>query len=279
MNRLLAPAIAALLLSLSACAKPQTAFPHATPAEVSAEAELHQQYLRMQRAKGLVIGGKNKKSARPRLEAVTARIAPAAINLCRDMGLPDPQGCAYSVHMKRGAEDKPNAYTDGRDVYINTPMIRHAATDDELALVMAHEFSHIIMNHHAGIQQNMIMGAVLGAAVDAALGANNNGAGLGAQAAGESYSPSYEREADYVALYITARAGYDYAKSIDFWRRISLTLPDSIYFSSTHPTNPERYVVLKKAVAEINTKQKNHMALIPSLRKDMAANNETGGRT
>lgn len=259
----------ALLLSMTACANTQTVGPLATPSEIALETEHHHNYLRESRAQGLVLGGVNKKAARPRVEAVAKRIAPAAIALCTDMGMADPKSCAYSIHIKRGAEDEPDAYTDGEDVFITGSMVQHTANDDELALVIAHEYAHIIMRHHDAARQNMLLGAMLGAAADAAIGTTAN-MKAGAEAGMLAYSPAFEREADYIGLYIATRAGYDYKKSTDFWRRMSLALPDSIYFERTHPTNPERYVVLNKTVAEISAKKSAKQVLIPEFKQDAA---------
>lgn len=276
MRRILFHCMGLLVIGLSACAQPRTMPPLATAEEVSREKLHHHQFLRESRAAGHVVGGKNRKSPRPRVESVAQRIAPAAIALCREMQITDPDGCAYSIHIVRGAEDNPNAYTDGEDIYITSSMVRHTQTDDELALVLAHEFAHNMMQHHAGVLRNMLIGAVVGAAADASLGYNDGTGGvLGAEAGALAYSPSYEHEADYIAMYIIARAGYDYGEATGFWRTISLTLPDSVYFSYTHPTNPERFVVLQKTASEIDVKNAKDIPLIPTLRETLTAQKGT----
>jgi hypothetical protein len=40
--------------------------------------------------------------------------------------------------------------------------------------------------------------------------------------------------------------------------------PDGIYVSTTHPTNPERYVAMQKTVEEISHKKKAREPLLPN---------------
>jgi predicted Zn-dependent protease len=74
-----------------------------------------------------------------------------------------------------------------------------------------------------------------------------------------------EREADYVSLYIIAVAGYDYNAAPNFYRRLASADPGSIKksFARTHPSSPERFIAMEKAVKEINDKKSKGLPLIP----------------
>ena len=90
----------------------------------------------------------------------------------------------------------------------------------------------------------------------------------GAQMAMAPYSADFEREADYVGLYIMARAGYNIDKAPDVWRMMSAANPEAIYVTSTHPNNPARTIAMTKTVAEIHAKQRSGQPLIPNIQKE-----------
>ena len=89
----------------------------------------------------------------------------------------------------------------------------------------------------------------------------------GATIGGLSYSQDFENEADYIGLYIMAISGYDIKKAPNIWRRFSVKDGgQGIYTSSTHPTNPHRFLALTKAIDEIKQKKNKNMALVPEFR-------------
>ncbi len=266
-----------LLLLLSACAQPVTfSAPPISPTELASEQMYQENYLKERKAQGLVHTVK-KRPVVPRLEAVAKRIAPAAVLLCRELGLrPDPRDCAYGIHASRGRNAKGdgllNAYADGKGVAITTAMVNFTEDDNELAYIIAHEFAHNIMGHIESKQQNAMLGMILGAAADglaARYGAYSKSSSMmntAAQAGALAYSPAFEQEADYIGLYLLARAGYDYHQVAEVWRRMSLEDRDSIYYASTHPSNAERFVLMRKFIAEIDAKKAANAPLYPEFK-------------
>ncbi|NBO18897.1 MAG: peptidase M48 Ste24p, partial [Proteobacteria bacterium] len=110
--------------------------------------------------------------------------------------------------------------------------------------------------------------ALLGVAVDALAGSQGYGTNgeftkMGASAGVLRYSAPFELEADYVGMYIMARAGFDITQAPGLWRRMSLENPQGIYNSTTHPTHAERFVALNKTINEITSKKKIGMELLP----------------
>jgi hypothetical protein len=174
--------------------------------------------------------------------------------------------CRYEVAILD--TDALNASTDGRRIVINRGMLRFVKTDDELALVMAHELAHDTERHIRAKTANATMGLAGGAAVDllfALGGVNTGGAFMKAgQAAGAGYaSAAFESEADYVGMYYMARAGYDVDGVEDFWRRMAVEQPSAIFVKSDHPATPARYLAIAKARDEIQAKRKAGAVLLP----------------
>jgi predicted Zn-dependent protease len=146
-----------------------------------------------------------------------------------------------------------NAYASGSgDVVVTAGLLRIVDNDAELAAVVAHEFAHHIANHIGRARTRTTIGALAGAVVGAYSGLGDL-SGLGAQAGRLVYSKSDEREADYLAAYITAWAGYDLDRAGGIWaklagagdRRVTAGLLD------THPAGPERLAAWELAKREI----------------------------
>lgn len=174
--------------------------------------------------------------------------------------------CAFGALAMK--DDALNAYADGRQIYITTAMMRFAASDEELAVVVAHEIAHNAMGHSDAKERNSGFGALLGAVVDVAAAANGVNTGgdfttLGAQAGATAYSQDFEREADYVGMYILARAGYPTGGAAQFWRRMAQESPGSIKYATSHPTTAERFIRLEEAAAEIEARRSAGEVLLP----------------
>jgi hypothetical protein len=175
--------------------------------------------------------------------------------------------CRYPVRIVD--KEQINAFADGDNIGITTGMIRFASSNTELSLVIAHELAHNIMGHIDKKKGNVAGGAAVGLVFDvlAALAGVNTGgafARLGARAGAGSFSQSFEAEADYVGLYLMARADMDFRAAPGFWRRMSTINPKSISHASTHPVTPARFLLLKKTIAEIEAKQTKGEELKPN---------------
>ena len=165
-----------------------------------------------------------------------------------------------------------NAYTDGKSIGITKGMLKFAS-DDELALVLAHELAHCFEKHISKKQRNAILGGLFGAFFDGLV----SGLGIptyrqyqriGQLAGAISFSQGFELEADYVGLYIMARAGYSTENAANFWRRMAKHDPlRSNSFTGSHPPTSERYILLSKTHLEIEKKIANGEKLIPNRMK------------
>jgi len=180
--------------------------------------------------------------------------------------------CLSPVALVR--DDSVNAFADGARVYISHGMIRFVENDQELALVISHEIAHNIMEHMDAKTKNALLGGGVGLIFDIAaafLGVNTQGAfsSMGVKAGGEKYSQEFEKEADYVALYLMALSGYSIDNAADFWRRMAALHPGGIEPSlrGSHPSSAERYVAIENIIKEIKQKIKENDLLKPEMKE------------
>lgn len=258
------------LLLLVACATPTTQRPGYSEDEYKAE-----QASQASRVKAANAGQFDDqktydetqlKALAARLDPIAARVEAASEALCKDMG---GKQCSFDVVLD-ASEKGLNAHADGQRVVVYPAMVEFATNDNQLAFVIAHEFAHSIMGHVASQQKNVAIGGLLGTLGDvlaSSQGVQTQGAfgKIGAQQALLRYSPEFENEADYVGLYILARAGYDIEQAPEFWRLMSIKSPNAIYRTTTHPTNPARSLAMEKTIAEIKAKQAAGQKLLPNI--------------
>jgi len=176
--------------------------------------------------------------------------------------------CPFAVYAQRGSEL--NAGADGQNVFVESALLRFA-NDEELSAVLAHEIAHNAMRHKDAQMKNALGGALLGALADiaSAYGGRNTGGQytkMGAEAGAQAFSQDFEREADYVGLYILAWSGQPVDKVAGFWRRMAVEHPTGIVFASTHPTTAERFVRLEQWSREINLKLASGDAFGPEMK-------------
>lgn len=170
--------------------------------------------------------------------------------------------CAYPVFVING--DEVNAFADGKAMYVTRGMMRFAQEDRELSLVLGHELAHNIMSHIDKKMTNAGLGLILDL-LAAVGGVNTQGAfsNLGAGA----YSQEFEAEADYVGIYLLARAGFDTSGTADFWRRMAAEHPGNIRsnHAASHPATSQRFIAIEQTIAEVDSKRKAGQPLMPNM--------------
>src|SRR5881296_450340 len=105
----------------------------------------------------------------------------------------------------------------GGPMFVNRGMIEAARTEGEVAGVMAHELSHVVLRHGTAqaskatkYEIGQVAGAVLGAIIGGGWGqVISQGTQFGLGAAFLRFSREYEKQADLEGAQIMARAGYD----------------------------------------------------------------------
>lgn len=203
-------------------------------------------------------------------DGVAARLqqsGPVRLSVLRDgarhtFRLTPALACDYGIELVEDYKNI-NAYADGERVYVTIRMLRFTKErPEELAFVMAHEFAHNALAHMTKTQSNRLLGSLLDvAATLQGMDTDDAFSDIGELA----FSEGFEREADYLGLYIAARAGVDITKAPNFFRRLALHAPESIadHYATTHPSTPERFIAMEKAVAEILEKKRGKALLKP----------------
>jgi hypothetical protein len=166
--------------------------------------------------------------------------------------------CEFPTLLVRSPEI--NAAADGRVLAITTGLFELTRSDDELALILGHELAHNILGHLKKIAPPKEKpGGLLDAFVRATIGT------AVAKTVTPPYSSENEKEADYVGLYLMARAGYNITAAEGFWRRLNETTRAKAV-TATHPSGEDRLRALQGAITEIKAKQKAKQPLEPNLK-------------
>jgi predicted Zn-dependent protease len=143
----------------------------------------------------------------------------------------------------------------GGPMFLNRGMIEAARTDAEVAGVMAHELSHVILRHgtlQASKGQKFQIGAIAGQVLGAIVGGKKGqviaqGSQLGLGTWFLKYGREYEREADLLGAQIMARAGYDPRQMANMFRTIQQQGggrgPEWL---SSHPDPGDRYAAINR---------------------------------
>lgn len=150
----------------------------------------------------------------------------------RDVWLRPEAACDYDVHLD--VSDELNARADGSSVHVSSALVRFAATDDELAVILAHELAHNVLQHREALDAESPARRV-----------------FGNLAVAPARLERVEREADRVGLFLMARAGFAFEVAPGFWRRFGEANWRVRWAQWGHPTADERARRLDGVVAEI----------------------------
>tara|TARA_B100000945_G_C20381745_1_gene597620 strand:+ start:200 stop:1291 length:1092 start_codon:yes stop_codon:yes gene_type:complete len=162
-----------------------------------------------------------------------------------------------------------NAFADGENMYFTLRITKWLLQEDlGVAIVYAHELGHNANRHINDKKTNAAVGMSFGLLAGILLGGNvgqtQDLMNMGSQIGANQYSVAYENEADYLSLYALALSGYDIEKTINFWRRFAIEVPNSIYSSTTHPSTSERFVRMEATIKEIQQKINSGVVLLPT---------------
>lgn len=172
--------------------------------------------------------------------------------------VPLTTACAFTVDI--GNAPHVNAYDDGRRIMVTTGML-DALTDQELAVILAREIAHNVLQH----SQAMQMRATVAGVIDALLPPKPDLSGFAGSAGIKTMDEKLDQDADRLALYMLARAGLNPASAIDTLERLAQRIPATVTSSYTalHPWTSERAGLMRNTVTEIRQKQAAKKALVP----------------
>jgi hypothetical protein len=159
---------------------------------------------------------------------------PLAVELMREgrtrtVTIPASPGCrsAFEVLLGPGM----TASADGRIVQIGVRFFERY-TDDEVAVVVAHELSHNILRHAARLEAAGVKRGLL-----SEVGRN-----------GRLFRLT-EDQADLLGAYLLRNAGYDPQIAVRFWREHGGDVDGGLFRSRTHPSSSARAKALETAIA------------------------------
>jgi len=171
-----------------------------------------------------------------------------------------PQPFDYEFFVVQDNEINAFAVPGGK-LFVNAGLIARAASEDELAGVMAHEIAHSA-GHHIVRQHEKGAAAGYASLLGIFLGIINPVLAIGSLAAGQAaqlrYQRDFEREADYMGVDYARKAGFDPSAIAQILRKLNAeqqinptTMPP--YFLS-HPMTGERLTNLEAILGKAEWK-------------------------
>jgi predicted Zn-dependent protease len=137
----------------------------------------------------------------------------------------------------------------GGPMFINTGLLKAVENEAQLAGVMGHEMSHVILRHgtnQASKAQLIELPAILGSQVagTSMLGKlTAAGLGLGANSVLLKFSRTAESQADLMGSHIMAEAGYDPDQLAVFFQKLNTAgQPPQFFSDHPNPDNRERAI-------------------------------------
>jgi hypothetical protein len=170
--------------------------------------------------------------------------------------IPADRSWPYQFHVV--AQKEVNAFAlPGGPMFVNIGTIAMVDNEAELAGVMAHEMSHVYMQHSAKQQQHAslingiagIVGAVAGGFGDLGTLAAS-GIQFGAGSLMLKYSRGDEAQADAVGAIIMWKAHFDPIALADFFKKLQAQSKNGPQFLSDHPNPGNRDAAIKKEIRD-----------------------------
>jgi predicted Zn-dependent protease len=244
---------ASLTLLLGACATPVHV---SEPVSEAAVLQAHREIRATPAPRTRRLGDRK---AEAKVRAIFNRLEPGARDLCYQMG---EDNCRWD--LRYSSDPALNAFAAGADtIVIQKGVLSYAESEEEVAMVIAHEMAHHAANHIEETRMNAMSGALVGGLVMGALGAAATsgggyasgqrsrqirdtallGAGVGGLVGQLRYSKDQENEADYLAAYILERGGYDASQARTMWAKLARagrTEHGERFSFDTHPDPAER---------------------------------------
>jgi hypothetical protein len=140
-------------------------------------------------------------------------------------------GCRALVEIR--ADSGLGARSDGRVIQVNYGLAS-AASDDELAVVFAHELGHLVLEHRRRLEAAGVEKGFFGE-----FGRNRR------------LNRAVEVEADRISVHLLANAGYDPAIAPAFWRTsLGRRSGGGLFRSAIYPSPEARAQLIEREVAE-----------------------------
>lgn len=149
----------------------------------------------------------------------------------RPVTLHPQAGCRALVEVR--TREALSARSDGRVIQIDLGLVR-AAADEELAVIVAHELGHVVLDHRRRLE-----------AAGVAKGF------FGQFGRDQQRNRQMEIEADRVSVHLLANAGYDPALAVRFWRgALARRAAGGLTLSTIHPSPGSRADLVEREIAD-----------------------------
>ena len=167
--------------------------------------------------------------------------------------------CAFGMEL--GNTDNIAAFSDGYRILVSRGMLQFAGSDDELAYVLAREIAHNVLSHRKGQETGAAVSSLIDnlTRIHPDLNMMNSTGGL------TPMPQKLDAQADRLAFYMLARAGYNLDSVVPFVRRLASNQPPAARHSygAIHPVTPFRITAMERTMKEIRAKQARGTALLP----------------
>ena len=176
------------------------------------------------------------------------------MRLVRQGGLED-----YPYYFKVVEDDSINAFAlPGGPTYVHTGLLKAVENEAQLAGVLAHELSHVVLRHSthqasraAALQlPAVLLGSAVGHGGSLAGILEQIGIGLGSNSVLLAFSRSMESEADLLGAYTMAKAGYNPLELAQFFEKLEAEQGNQNWlvakFLSDHPTPGNRIQAIEE---------------------------------
>ena len=166
--------------------------------------------------------------------------------------------CAFTVDI--GNAPHVNAYSDGRRIMVTAGLLAEVS-DQELAVILAREIAHNIQLHATTMQTRATMASI----IDTLLPPKPDLSGFAGSAGLKTMDEKLDQEADRIALYMLARAGFNPTVAVDTLERLARRYPATVLNSYTalHPWTEDRKRQMVDTVTEIRKRQASKKSLVP----------------
>lgn len=172
---------------------------------------------------------------------------------------PEARQSGFPFTFEVVADPSINAFAlPGGPMFINTGLLKAVDSEAQLAGVMGHEMSHVILRHgtNQASKRNMVelpamlAGQVAGGSMMGQLAAA--GIGLGANSVLLKFSRTAETQADLTGSHIMAESGYDPREMARFFEKLNAQGGSrGLQFMSDHPNPGNREQAIAREAAAL----------------------------
>lgn len=187
------------------------------------------------------------------------------------------QACSYGLILDTESE-RVHSYADGESIYVTAELVNEVENDTLLAWVISYQLARNVMRQPQQYLRNSQLAQVKGFVVDLIMfgsGVDTQGqfSKRMSEASSIIYGEGLIKEADYVALYFLARAGFDMQIAKAFWTKQGLNETqklspnDLLNSNGTHPywESEQRLRAIESTIAEVKALEDAGKPLIPDL--------------